>query len=392
MQLEAELRPLASLDDAVEEWRDLAARAIEPNIFYEPAFARAAAPVFGADANAVLIWSKAPRRLLGLFLARRWRRHGPFPALLSGWIHEFGPLGTPLVDRDHAEAVIDAWLAHLAADQDLPGILLMQYLPEEGPFAEAFARVLSRRGNKVARFEHHHRALLAPGNDRDGYLERAINAKVRKEIGRKRRRLGDMGPVSHVVTTDFEGVSQTLADFLRLEVGGWKGRYGSAVANQAGHAAFLNRAILDLAREGKVRGDRLCIGDQAVAAVLVLRSQDCAWGWKIAYDEQYARWSPGVVMMTEMTDSLLQDRSLNRVDSTANPDHPMIDHIWRERLALSDRLIALRPQANFHFYLACMLEYLRRGIRKAMKAARDRLYRRPSRRYGLRQPQPIAEA
>jgi hypothetical protein len=42
-----EWRPLAGLGAIAAEWRALAARALEPNVFYEPAFALAAAPVFG---------------------------------------------------------------------------------------------------------------------------------------------------------------------------------------------------------------------------------------------------------------------------------------------------------------------------------------------------------
>ncbi len=46
-----------SLNAIADEWRELAARALMPNVFYEPAFALAAAPVFGRDAGAVLVWS-----------------------------------------------------------------------------------------------------------------------------------------------------------------------------------------------------------------------------------------------------------------------------------------------------------------------------------------------
>ena len=50
----------------------------------------------------------------------------------------------------------------------------------------------------------------------------------------------------------------------------------------------------------------------------------------------------------------------------------MIDHVWRERLALSDRLIALRPSA-MPFALACRIETLRRSTLATVKAARDRI-------------------
>jgi hypothetical protein len=60
------------------------------------------------------------------------------------------------------------------------------------------------------------------------------------------------------------------------------------------------------------------------------------------------------------------------IDSCATADHPMIDHLWRERLALCDRLIAVRP-APFAFALACWIERLRRGAIAAAKVVRDRI-------------------
>ena len=43
-----EWRPLTGLEPIAPQWRELAARALEPNVFYEAAFALPAAPVFGA--------------------------------------------------------------------------------------------------------------------------------------------------------------------------------------------------------------------------------------------------------------------------------------------------------------------------------------------------------
>src|SRR5262245_7940639 len=113
-----EQRPLAALDTIVPAWRELAGRALTPNVFYEPAFALAATPALGCDAVVVLVWSRhAPRRLLGLFPAsierRRWG--APLPVMV-GWTHPFAPLGAPLVDRENGEAAIAAWLDYVAGD------------------------------------------------------------------------------------------------------------------------------------------------------------------------------------------------------------------------------------------------------------------------------------
>src|SRR6202044_859609 len=57
-------RSLSELLSIVDEWRDLAARVLEPNIFYEPAFALEAAKIFGRDAGALLGGSgTSPRKL-----------------------------------------------------------------------------------------------------------------------------------------------------------------------------------------------------------------------------------------------------------------------------------------------------------------------------------------
>ncbi|MGC2135815.1 MAG: hypothetical protein WA661_21410, partial [Xanthobacteraceae bacterium] len=86
-----EWRWLAELLSVTDDWRDLAGRAIEPNIFYDPGFALAAASVFGNDVGAVLVWSgTTPRRLLGFFPAHiSERRYGLKLPVLVGWTHPY---------------------------------------------------------------------------------------------------------------------------------------------------------------------------------------------------------------------------------------------------------------------------------------------------------------
>jgi len=101
-----EWRPLAALASIAPQWRDLAARVLEPNVFYEPAFALAAARVFGCDAGAGLVWSREPpARLVGLFRAAITRhRYGVPLRVMAVWTHPYGPLGTPLVNAEAGEA------------------------------------------------------------------------------------------------------------------------------------------------------------------------------------------------------------------------------------------------------------------------------------------------
>lgn len=370
--LRAEWRALSSLADIADGWRTLAQRALEPNVFYDPAFALAAAPVFGANAGAVLVWSSSGR-LMGLFPAQAERWHGGPQATMVGWMHPYAPLGTPLVDRDEPEAVIAAWLDHLRRDPAMPGQVLLPLLPE-GAFAAALEAALSQHGLQSAAFGRHERALLAPGADRSDYLDQAISAGRRKELRRQRKRLEEVAPVSFTTATTPHDVAPALKDFLVLEASGWKGQAGTAAVNDSAVRAFVEQAVVALAAQGQARVDRMLLNGQPMAVVVTLGSGDTAWCWKIAYSEGVARFSPGVQLAVALTEALLADAKVARVDSCATADHPMIDHIWRERLTLSDRLIALKPSV-VPFALTCQMETLRRSAIAAAKSLRHRVRR-----------------
>jgi CelD/BcsL family acetyltransferase involved in cellulose biosynthesis len=371
---EVEVRTLAELAAIEPEWRALAARALTPNIFYEPQFALAAAPVFGRNVDASLVWSRGrTARLVGLLPARiEQHRYGPTWPIMVGWINPYAPLGVPLIDRDAAEAVIGALLDHLASHKRS---LLLPMFPQQGPLAAAFDAVLARRGGESVAFAPHQRALLAPTGERSSYLERALPHKKLKELGRQLRRLGEDGDIVWEIAREGAAVEAALADFLTLEAAGWKGRTGTAAAHDRAIRAFLEAAVPALARDGQAAIMRLLLVRQPIAALIVLRSGDTAWCWKIAYDEGHARASPGVQLMLHATRALLADQGLIQVDSCAAPDHPMIDHIWRERLALADRLVRPGPSGHATFAVMRTLETMRRGAIAAAKRGRDLLRR-----------------
>jgi CelD/BcsL family acetyltransferase involved in cellulose biosynthesis len=368
-----EWRPLAELTRIAAEWQSLAARALEPNVFLEPAFALAAAPVFGHDVGAGLVWSRAsPCRLMGFFPARiERRRYGIALPVLVGWTHPFGPLGTPLIDRDAGATVISAWFDHLASHPDLPRLLLMPHLPATGPVGHAFAAALAQRDGKCISLAGHQRALLAPAGTREHYLDHAVGAKKRKELRRQRKRLAEAATLVSRTISEPSAMAAALGDFLILEAAGWKGRAGTAARGQDPIRAFMERAVTGLARQGKARIALLLAGDRPIAAIVTLQSGTTAWCWKIAYDEAYARFSPGVQLLLEVTQGLLDDPGIACADSCATADHPMIDHIWRERLGLADQLVRFGPQYQLAFAAACTLERLRRTAIAGLKRLRD---------------------
>ena len=328
--------------------------------------------MFGRGAGAVLVWSgTSPRRLLGFFPARiERRRYGLGLPILAGWTHPFAPLGVPLVEREAAEPIIAALLAHLAADPALPGLVLLPFLTEDGPFAAALEAILRRAQMPLADFDRHQRALLAPAGDRARYVERALGRHRHKELRR---------PLAALERDRRRAVRHRHASPPQSPRR-WK--IFSRSKRAAGRAApaprrpqdgdlrrFMQTAMHALAAEGKVAIDRILLDGRTIAATIMLRSGRCAWFWKIAYDEEFARFSPGVMLSAVLTSELVEDTAVARTDSCATADHPMIDHLWRERLALANRLIAVRPQAPFS--LVRRLEALRSAAIAGAKSVRD---------------------
>jgi len=340
---------LSQLESIVGDWRELASRALVPNVFYEPAFALAAAPLFGRGVGAVLVWSGTdPRRLLGLFPARREaRRYGLRLPMFVGWTHPFAPFGAPLVEREAAEPVIAAWLAHIAGESEQPGLLMLPYLPEEGPFAAALTAILRRAHMPAAEFNRHARALLAPRGNRSAYVEHALGPRQFRELRRTARRLSELGALLFTTATEPDAVAAATDDFLTLEASGWKGKAGAAVPCSGEVRSFVKAAVTALAAERKVAINRVFLDGRPIAAAITLRSGDTAWLWKAAYDETLARYSPGVMLAASLTEELVENASVERTDSCATADHRVLNRAWSERLALCDLMIAARPDAPF---------------------------------------------
>jgi CelD/BcsL family acetyltransferase involved in cellulose biosynthesis len=376
MRFDVELRPLTELAAIADEWRRLSGRAVEPNAFYEPAFALAAAPLLGANVQVGLVWSQTPRQLVGFFPVRLDRgRYGVPFSMLVGWTHPYAPYGMPLVDRDMVEPVIAAWIDYIAHDPSMPQLVLMPLLHENGLLATALADALSRRGCQATAFDRHQRPLLAPGANRADYFQRTMGGKRFRHFRRRQRRVEELGGVRLEQLRDTVAVAHGLDDFFRIEAGGWKGRAGTAAAQNEDVRRFMHTAVAGLSAENKVVIERLCAGGKTIAAAVALKSGDCAWGWKVAYDEAFADYSPGILAVAGLTETLLAERGIAQADSCASVNDTMAPQLWTESLSMADWLFTAAP-GEFSFAIASRLEALRRTAFAAAKSARDHLRRR----------------
>jgi CelD/BcsL family acetyltransferase involved in cellulose biosynthesis len=335
-----EIADLLNVPEAA--WADLAARAIEPNPFFHPAWARAVArhAEGKSGARALLAWDTPARtRLIGLLpVVSAWRAlRLPIPVLVA-W-QAYVPLTTPLFDRDRAGLAARGLIA--AAAEAGAMALLLPMLAEEGPAASALRGAIAEFNLAPYAFDRHRRARLNAAQDAETAIQ-ALGAKKVKELRRQRNRLADNGDVAFKIAAAGKDTVAALEAFLALEAAGWKGASGTALARKAGDSAFIRSAVQDMAASGAAEMATLSCGDAVVAAGILLRHLRRAYFYKIAYDESAAKTSPGVQLTLDITRRLCADAAIDDADSTAITGHPMIDHIWRSRLTISDLLLPTR--------------------------------------------------
>jgi CelD/BcsL family acetyltransferase involved in cellulose biosynthesis len=292
----------------------------------------------------------------------------PLPALASA--HPYGTLCTPLLDRDEAENAAQRLLK--AARENGARALLLREVALDGAAMKAFNNVLRGEGLRARVLNWHLRASLDATRDAEELLREALSGKKLKELRRQRHRLGEHGEVAFDVARSPQQVAAALEVFLKLEAGGWKGQRGTALVQVEGDAAFIRRATPRLAETSHCEIMTLRTGDTPVAAGIVLRHQTRAFFFKIGVDERFAKFSPGVQLTLELTRHLCADPLIASADSTAAPDHPMINPIWRGRFAIGDVLVPLRPSDSVValIHAALVARRIARGMVHAIRQLR----------------------
>lgn len=323
----------------------LAERALEANPFFEPWMLLPAIEAFappGLRCVVVLAGAEggAAGRVAGFLPVQRVRHwyRGP-AAAWRAWRHPHAFLGAPLVDRDRAPEVLAAVFEHLSRDA---GILELPWLPAEGALHEALEAVMRARGCRIWESRLHARALFRPAEDAESFLRAALDGRARKELRRVRRRLDGAGGFTVERLGTEEDPGSWIEDFLRLESSGWK-RARGAMALHPAQAAFFAASVRGAAARGRLRMCRLrSAGRTASIKVGLTAPGGGSFAFKIAYDESFARFSPGVLLEVEDVRDLHEDRAIAWMDSCAAPDHPMIDRLWPGRRRIRTVAVNLR--------------------------------------------------
>ncbi|MFN0264816.1 GNAT family N-acetyltransferase [Tepidamorphus sp. 3E244] len=350
----------SELASRVDDWRKLAENAATPNIFYHPDFALPAAEALGVGNALQAIAAFTGEELVGLMPMRVRNRWGlPFP-IVEAWTHPNAPASLPLVARAQAEAATIALFDAITADRGLPGIVLLPTLLLDSPFAAALLSV------RKPLYVHsgHQRAVAREPLSGDDYLAHAMSGSRRKKLRQQFAGLEAEGIVSVTAAASPHEASEALDAFLALEVGGWKGEAGTALARDDTTLTLARDVVQRLAEGGMARIFVMSLDGKPIASLIAFTEGTTAWLWKIAYDEAYAKHSPGKHLFMAAVRMLRDENPDMLIDSCAQPNHPLADLVLGEHMAMGDVVVSAGGRAGPAFRTANLLERLRGQARR----------------------------
>jgi len=334
------VRDVQALSSFVPAWEELAAAALEPNVFYEHWMLLPALQAFGAgkDLRVVLVLihdshnPDAPAKLGGLFpleLVRDFRKLKV--SALSLWQHVHCYVCTPLVRADCAsECMVGLfqWFRSGGA-----GAFLMELgcISGDGPFHKMLVDLTNEIGLLTWVTNIFTRGLWHEGYDKKTNPEAAVSGDLRRRLRRKEKRLSEHGRVEHLVLRPEDDVGRWIDEFLRIEASGWKGQRGSALASSEDGRRYFTEIATSSFRRGRLLMLGIDFNARPIARRCAFVAGEGSFAFKTAYDEEFADFSPGA--MLEM-DSIQQLRALPGVrwmDSCAAADNLLVNRLSNAR-------------------------------------------------------------
>lgn len=335
--------------ELVAAWEGLVERA-PPNAFLHPAALNAAYASGIAKLHMLLAWQDdgAAPKLVGLWALQERKLAPLWPAFFAAPPYEYAFVANPVVDPAVADGVIEAFFDAIARDAALPSVLALKNLDGACETYAAIERVLTRRGSQMLKLAETARpfALKDTGAKRSG--------STRKKLRQEWNRLAALGPVAIVNDRAPDQVRDAFEVFLALESGSWKGARGTALLSIPEHAAFARRWIGDLARHGNASVALLRLGDRAIAAQVLLYCGRMAYTWKTAFDPDYAKHSPGALLIDKLTEQLFAS-GVDAIES-CSVEGSFMAQLWAGRRTRVDLLADVGAGKSLNFILAALGE------------------------------------
>lgn len=338
----------ASLTAYIPDLNALASSAVEPNVFYEPCMLMPSLEFYGNGKKFifVLIFGRDASQhsrltLCGFFPLQLQNNYHGMPlkwATLWNYLHL--NWCTPLLRKGSERKCLLAFFNWLQSQKRKFAFAELQFVAGDGPFHQTLTEVLAGLGLVHSISSVYTRAFLRRTTSAENYLMNALPGLKRKEFRRQERRLAELGNLVYSQLTPQDDVSAWIAEFLALESRGWKGRAGTALASRPEDKKFFTAAATRAFANGQLMMLATHLDGQPIAYKCNFLTGNGGFAFKIAYDECYRNYSPGVHLEIENIRRIHSQSQIEWMDSCATPQHFMANRLWTNRRTIQTNLIS----------------------------------------------------
>jgi CelD/BcsL family acetyltransferase involved in cellulose biosynthesis len=358
--MEARVVSLRGLtDEDLAGWTGCAAAALEPNPFLEPDWLLPAIAHLGESPTARLVMVGRDDTVHAVVPVadvvadeHGAAGHEGHAALLTRVAPTAVALGTPLVTADGGLDAVSCLLTALVgeAGRSGSGLVIMEWLGNDGPVAGLLRGAASRTGHHLIEFDGWERGLLRRRDgdgDGDGepYWLRGIGKNRRRTIRQHRTHLEEALGAGVAVRRRVDGAA--VDEFLALEGSGWKGHElgGLAFGRQQCSTQFFEDVCRRYLRSGRMWFLSLEGPDAPVAMVCFVRSGRGVFAYRTAYDEAFAKYGPGVEVFLAAMEQFVQEDDAGWLDTCSAPGNTHLLGLFPDRHAMATFMVRV-PTAH----------------------------------------------
>ena len=198
-----------------------------------------------------------------------------------------------------------------------PACLLKLDWVYESAHWKNFVQELEKAGAQVFREKQFDVGIIDVSGDWNTYVE-SLGKAHRKSIRRSTRKLQQIGEIQLERLTRFssrEELEIALRQAFEISHRGWKGQQGTSVLSQRGMFEFYLDIAWNLSQENQFELQFLRVGDQRVAFEYGYRDDGIYYSHKVGYDVDYAKYSPGQLLMFLQLEHFFMGDEITLIDT-----------------------------------------------------------------------------
>jgi hypothetical protein len=203
----------------------------------------------------------------------------------------YEPTDFPHLDSDSLACLVNTLV-------ELRRPLLLRRILADSPVLATLNEAFKSRGMLITRPATGYPWI--PLDESWTYPEEKVSPSRRSSFRRAKRKAHSIGPIDYeVLAPEPCELPLLLAESLRVEAAGWKGRTGSALLSDLNRRQFYEKYAAIASSKRILRLCFMRIGGVVAATQIAVESGGRFWLLKVGYDEAFARCSPGHLLMVE---------------------------------------------------------------------------------------------